>query len=588
MHLIDTFINPTFIVTILAAICAFATVLTITMPMLARDRMNHRMRTMAVERDKMRAERIAEMNTRDRQGSLRQAPKGFMQKIVNQLNLRKMLDTEDLRDRLKRAGLRGQAPLVAFMFFRVAAPTLFFGAAVFYLFVLGALAYPPLIKLMMALAAAFVGSYAPGLFISNLIQKRQQSIKMAFPDALDMLLICVQSGMSVEAAFGKVSKEIGGQSLELAEELSLTTAELSYLQDRRQAFDNLGKRTGIPGVKAVTTALIQAERYGTPVGQALRVMAKENRDIRQSEAEKKARGSAAQADRADDHLLSARAVRRDPGAGGDPVLAVGLRHSAPQRIAGAALRALPSRGVGLSAWPEPPSASRWPAHRRPSWWRVSRAAVFFGLAGGVLSSSTANCAAISDTDITFVGSAFGARCNLHGRRRLPLPTADDPRRVMLRHGVDRRHRLHVGDLLHRHRLNDWRFGDLRIRIPFGRQRIGVRHRLGVEFHDLTQEVGVLGGISHRDIACRNELCLVVFALQAEHERKVLADARRGGVGCGRLAKHGLGLAWLAVHGVGEGEIAQHGRLILRQRQRPLEQGDRFAVVALFGKGGAPR
>ena len=211
-----------------------------------------------------------------------------MQQFVNRLNLRKMLDTEDLRDRLKRAGLRGQAPLVAFMFFRVAAPALFFSGAAFYLFILGGVSYPPLIKLMMCLAAAFLGSYAPSIFIENLIQKRQTSIKMAFPDALDMLLICVQSGMSVEAAFGKVSKEVANQSLELAEELSLTTAELSYLQDRRQAFDNLGKRTGIPGVKSVATALIQSERYGTPVGQALRVMAKENRDIRQSEAEKKA------------------------------------------------------------------------------------------------------------------------------------------------------------------------------------------------------------------------------------------------------------------------------------------------------------
>ena len=106
--------------------------------------------------------------------------------------------------------------------------------------------------------------------------------------SLDMLLICVQSGMSIEAAFQKVSGEMGAQSLELAEELSLTTAELSYLQDRRQAFENLGKRTGIPGIKAVATALIQAERYGTPVGQALRVMARENRDMRMSEAEKKA------------------------------------------------------------------------------------------------------------------------------------------------------------------------------------------------------------------------------------------------------------------------------------------------------------
>ena len=288
MHLIDTFINPTFIVTILTAICAFATVLTITMPMLARDRMNHRMRTMAVERDKLRAERLAEMNSRDRQGSLRKTPKGFMQQIVTGLNLRKMLDTEELRDRLKRAGLRGQAPLVAFMFFRVAAPASFFLGAIFYLFVLGGLAYPPLIKIMMALAAAFLGSYAPSIFIENLIQKRQTSIKMAFPDALDMLLICVQSGMSVEAALQKVSGEIGNQSLELAEELSLTTAELSYLQDRRQAFENLGRRTGIAGIKAVATALIQAERYGTAVGQALRVMARENRDMRMAEAEKKA------------------------------------------------------------------------------------------------------------------------------------------------------------------------------------------------------------------------------------------------------------------------------------------------------------
>jgi tight adherence protein C len=288
MDFIDTFTNPTFLVTLLTAICAFATVLTIAMPLLAQDRMNHRMRTMAVERDKMRAERMAEIAARDRQGRLRRTPTGYMQQIVNALNLSKMLDTEDLRDRLKRAGLRGQSPLVAFMFFRVAAPAIFFIAAAFYLFVLGVLDYPPMIKLMMCLAAAFLGSYAPSLFIENLIQKRQRSIKIAFPDALDMLLICVQSGMSVEAAFGKVSKEVANQSLELAEELSLTTAELSYLQDRRQAFDNLGKRTGIPGVRAVTTALVQAERYGTPVGQALRVMAKENRDIRQSEAEKKA------------------------------------------------------------------------------------------------------------------------------------------------------------------------------------------------------------------------------------------------------------------------------------------------------------
>jgi tight adherence protein C len=289
MDLIERFSNPTFVVTVLTAICAFATVLTIAMPILARDRMNHRMRVMAIEREKMRAMRLAEVVNRERQSArLRMVPKGFMQDIVDQLNLRQMFDTEEVRDKLKRAGLRGQAPLVAYMFFRVVVPVLVFAAALFYLFVVGALSYPPLIKLLIALGAAFVGSYLPNLFIENLAQKRQQAIKIVFPDALDMLLICVQSGMSVEAAFGRVSKEIATQSMELAEELSLTTAELSYLKDRRQAFENLGKRTGISGVKAVTTALIQAERYGTPIGQALRVMAKESRDIRQAEAEKKA------------------------------------------------------------------------------------------------------------------------------------------------------------------------------------------------------------------------------------------------------------------------------------------------------------
>ena len=178
-----------------------------------------------------------------------------MQEIVDKLNLRSVFETEEVRDKLKMAGLRGQAPLVAYMFFRVAMPIIIACVALLYLFVLADYDYPPLVKFGLAVGAGYLGFYVPNMFIQNLVQSRQTSIKSAFPDALDMLLICVQSGMSVEAAFGKVAEEIGGQSLELAEELTLTTAELSYLQDRRQAFENLGKRTGIPGVKAVATAL---------------------------------------------------------------------------------------------------------------------------------------------------------------------------------------------------------------------------------------------------------------------------------------------------------------------------------------------
>jgi tight adherence protein C len=286
---IETAMNPQFVATMLAAVCVFATVLTLALPMLQRDQMNRRMKEMAIERSKMRSARLAELASKERQqGKLRSAPRGFMQRIVDQLRLRERFDNDELRENLKRAGLRGQANIVTFMFFRVAAPVVMFFMALIYVFVLYDTGYPPLVNLLIALGVGFLGFYLPNMFISNRVQKRQQSIQQAFPDALDMLLICVQSGMSVEAAFGKVGQEIAGQSLELAEEMTLTTAELSYLQDRRHAYDNLAKRTGLPGVKGVTTALAQAERYGTPVGQALRTMAKENREIRQSEAERKA------------------------------------------------------------------------------------------------------------------------------------------------------------------------------------------------------------------------------------------------------------------------------------------------------------
>jgi tight adherence protein C len=147
---------------------------------------------------------------------------------------------------------------------------------------------PTSIKVGLCLGAAYVGMHLPSLFLKNNIKKRQTSIRRAFPDALDLLLICVESGMSIEAAFRKVSQEIGSQSIALAEELTLTTAELSYLQERRQAYENLAKRTNLDGVRSVCMALQQAERYGTPMAQTLRVMAQENRDMRMSEAEKKA------------------------------------------------------------------------------------------------------------------------------------------------------------------------------------------------------------------------------------------------------------------------------------------------------------
>ncbi len=288
--LAQTVMGPEFLVTILAAVFAFATILTFALPLLERDRVNQRMRVMAVERDKLRSARLAEMAVQDRNGGnrLRQAPKGYVQRIVDGFDLKTKLDSDELRNKLKMAGYRGENPVLVYMVFRALIPPGIFVLTLLWLFFVSESEHPPAMKLVMAMCAGFLGFYLPNVFIQNVTTKRRLSIEQAFPDSLDMLLICVQSGMSVEAAFGKVAKEITVQSMELAEELSLTTAELSYLPERRSAYENFAKRTGLEGVKSVCTALVQAERYGTPVGQALRVMAKENREIRMNKAEQKA------------------------------------------------------------------------------------------------------------------------------------------------------------------------------------------------------------------------------------------------------------------------------------------------------------
>jgi len=283
------FTNPTTLLAILAAIAVAATVITLAMPLLAPDRLQKRMRSVAIERDRIRLrERARLASDQQKRASLRNEPARNLRRIVESFNLRKALADDNTVARLRMAGFRGQAPLFVFLLARAVLPLVMFAAAVVYLFFVGDYDQPTYFKFFVAILIAYAGFYAPILYVRNTIQKRQQSIKKAWPDALDLLLICVESGMSAEASFRKVSEEIGAQSMELAEELMLTTAELSYLPDRRQAYENLSSRTGLDGVKAVMLALTQAEKYGTPLGQSLRVMAQENRDIRMNEAEKKA------------------------------------------------------------------------------------------------------------------------------------------------------------------------------------------------------------------------------------------------------------------------------------------------------------
>src|ERR1700675_4560546 len=276
-----------FMTMMLAAIAVSATAYTLIMPLFVGESLAKRMKAVASERERIRA-RERDRLAKTEKVSLRQTPKQLVSRVVEDFNLTKWLAQEAARDKLTMAGYRGQAPYVTFLFARAVTPIVLFFGAMLYVFVITHMNKSLPFKLGICIVAAYLGLQAPMLFLKNAISKRQLSIKRAFPDALDLLLICVESGMSVEVAFRKVAAEIVSQSVALSEEFALTTAELSYLQDRKIAYENLAKRTGLDGVKSVCLALQQSERYGTPLGQSLRVMAQENRDMRMNEAEKKA------------------------------------------------------------------------------------------------------------------------------------------------------------------------------------------------------------------------------------------------------------------------------------------------------------
>jgi tight adherence protein C len=287
MQFIASLLQVETMITIFVGMAAFATVLTVASPFFETDKLKTRMKSVGQERDKLRAAQRAQlMGTENKLRDKKQT--GLAPQIVEALNLKRVFEAESSRDLLRQAGLRSERHLVTFLAARLAVPLVL----AIIVFVYSSTVYAEKVAPPMRLAATGVGAifgyYLPSIFVKNMASRRQDSIKKAWSDALDLLLICVESGMSIEPAFQRVAREIGSASVPLAEEMTLTVAELSYLQDRRKAYENLGKRTGLMTVKSVVTSLIQSERYGTPLGTALRVLAQENRDMRMAEAEKKA------------------------------------------------------------------------------------------------------------------------------------------------------------------------------------------------------------------------------------------------------------------------------------------------------------
>lgn len=272
------------VLTLVIILAGVGTVYTLLAPMLEGNSLKRRMSAVADEREAMRQDRMGQLEN----AGLRQNNKGAVKSIVDRLSLKRLLEASDLKDKLSQAGFRGQRPIYMFYFFRLAMPIILFFSGILYFVVLDPFDWQTSQSWLGVATLVLFGYYAPVIYIKNKASKRLASITPVFPDALDLLLICVESGMSIELAFGKVSKEMAESSIELAEEFSLTTAELSYLQSRRQAYENFGRRNNHPGIRSVSTSLIQSERYGTPLGDSLRTMADENRAMRIMSAEKKA------------------------------------------------------------------------------------------------------------------------------------------------------------------------------------------------------------------------------------------------------------------------------------------------------------
>lgn len=282
--------DPTRLAPFIAAISGMATVTALSWPLFEAQRRRSRVQRAAGAEHHLRDLAARQRNaSTDAVIKLRHAaPKRLYTTIVEKLNLGELIKNPKTQTLIHQAGYRGPAAAIKVTALRVLVAIGLGVAAAFYTSFVVLVDQPLAVRALVVIVAAYAGWHGPIVFLKNRLQKRRTDIQRNWPDAMDLMLICVESGMSIEAAFRKVAEEIAVQSLTLSEELSLTTAELAYLQDRQKAYRRLAARTDVEDVRSVVTSLIQSEKYGTPVGQALRVLSKESRALRMAAAEKKA------------------------------------------------------------------------------------------------------------------------------------------------------------------------------------------------------------------------------------------------------------------------------------------------------------
>lgn len=265
---------------------AFAVVALVWSALVVRDPMAARAKGLADRRAEMKASALRPGRNRNRPRT--DEAVSMMRRVVVRLNLMRGGHTERMQRRLAVAGWRSKDALTVFLFLKLTLPFAFGGLAVTWGYGLGLGGQPVQIQMLAGLAAVAAGAYLPELAVSNQAAKRRQALQKALPDALDLLVICAEAGLALDAALSRVAREAGPAAPELAEEFSLTALELGFLPERRMALENLAVRTGLPSLRGVVNTLSQAEKYGTPLSQSLRVLSAEFRNERMMKAEEKA------------------------------------------------------------------------------------------------------------------------------------------------------------------------------------------------------------------------------------------------------------------------------------------------------------
>ncbi|MCG8510315.1 MAG: type II secretion system F family protein [Rhodospirillales bacterium] len=276
--------GPETIITLLAGLAAAAAVGTVWSATLVRDPLAGRAKVLKERRNTLRDDLL----TPKRSSHRKDAALGLVNRVINRLNLMRSRHAADTTLRLAQAGWRSKDATAVYLFAKLCLPFVFGGLAAIGIYGFNLVELPAMARLAIALLAVLIGAYAPEIFVKNAIQKRRKAIQKGLPDMLDLLVICAEAGLALDAALTRVASEMARSCPELADEFGLTAIELGFLPARRTALENLSRRVDTPAVRGVVNTLLQTEKYGTPLTQSLRVLAAEFREERMLKAEEKA------------------------------------------------------------------------------------------------------------------------------------------------------------------------------------------------------------------------------------------------------------------------------------------------------------